>query len=257
METTTTPFINHFRKSITPDALRTYIAEYISTFLYVFSAVGATMSSSYLMPYSTASDPSSLVIIAVANAFGLMFAVYIAANISGGHVNPAVTFGMVVGGHITVPTAIFYWFSQLLGSTMACLVLKYTTVQQVIPTHAIAVEMTGFGAAVIESVLTFGLVYTVYTAGDSRKSSLGAIGPIAIGFVVGANVLAAGPFSGASMNPACSFGSAVVSGNFKNHGVYWVGPLIGALVAGILYENVVFPPRALDSLPGTINQVGV
>lgn len=76
-------------------------------------------------------DSSSLIVNAMANAFSLAVAVYISANISGGHVNPAVTFGMVVGGHISVPVAIFYWFSQLIASVMACLLLKVTTVSQV------------------------------------------------------------------------------------------------------------------------------
>lgn len=112
---------------------------------------------------------------------------------------------------------------------------------QHVPTHAIAEEMTGFGAAIVEGVLTFALVYTVYAAGDPRRGPLGPIGPLAIGLIEGANVLAAGPFTGGSMNPASSFGSALVGGTFKNQAVYWVGPLIGGAVAGLVYENVVFP----------------
>lgn len=82
-----------------------------------------------------ASDSSCLAAIAVANAFALSVAVYIAAKISGGHVNPAVTFGMAIGGHITIPMAIFYWIAQMLGSVMACLVLKTTTVGQVMKNY--------------------------------------------------------------------------------------------------------------------------
>lgn len=83
-----------------------------------------------LMP-DAASDPSSLVVVAIANALALSSVVYIAANISGGHVNPAVTFGMAVGGHISVPTALFYWVSQMLASVMASLLLKMTLVGMV------------------------------------------------------------------------------------------------------------------------------
>lgn len=83
------------------------------------------------MPDAT-SDPSSLVAVAIANAFALSSAVYIASKISGGHVNPAVTFGMTVGGHISVPTALFYWVSQMLAAVMASLLLKLTVVGQVI-----------------------------------------------------------------------------------------------------------------------------
>ncbi|KAF2311712.1 hypothetical protein GH714_026318 [Hevea brasiliensis] len=174
-----------------------------------------------LMP---GADPSNLVIVAIANAFALSSAVYIAANVSSGHVNPAVTFSLAVGGHINVPTAIFYWISQMLASVMACLLLRVAIVGQSLPTYTIAAEMTGFGASVFEGVLTFGLVYTVYAAGDPRCSLLGATGPLAIGLMAGANVLAAGPFSGGSMNPACAFGSAIIAGSFKNQAVYWVGP---------------------------------
>lgn len=92
---------------------------------------------------------------------------------------------------------------------------------------------------VMEIVTTFALVYTVYaTAADPKKGSLGIIAPIAIGLVVGANILAAGPFSGASMNPARSFGPAVVSGDFSDHWIYWVGPLIGGGMAGSVYSII-------------------
>jgi len=183
------------------------------------------MASRKLLP-DAAADPSSLVIVAIANAFALSSAVYIAANASGGHVNPAVTFGMAVGGRINVPTALFYWISQMLASVMACIFLKVATVGQHVPTNTIAEEMTGFGASLLEGVMAFGLVYTVYAAGDPRRGSLGAIGPLAVGLTAGANVLAAGPFSGGSMNPACAFGSAVIAGRLKNQALIQLIELI-------------------------------
>lgn len=85
--------------------------------------------------------------------------------------------------------------------------------------------------------MTFGLVYTVYaTAIDSKRGTLGTIAPIAIGFIVGANILAGGAFDGASMNPAVSFGPSLVSWSWDNQWVYWVGPLIGGGLAGLVYE---------------------
>ncbi|KAJ6695678.1 AQUAPORIN-8 [Salix koriyanagi] len=242
-----------FKQTVTPASLRAYLAEFISTFFYVFAVVGSAMASRKLLP-DAAADPSSLVIVAIANTFALSSAVYIAANASGGHVNPAVTFGMAVGGRINVPTALFYWVSQMLASVMACIFLKVTTVGQLVPTYTIAEEMTGFGASLLEGVMTFGLVYTVYAAGDPRRTSLSVIGPLAVGLTAGANVLAAGPFSGGSMNPACAFGSAVVAGGLKNQAVYWVGPLIGAAVAGLLYDNVVFPAQAPDSVREEVSE---
>lgn len=102
-----------------------------------------------------------------------------------------------------------------------------------------AAEVGVIGGVVTEIIITFGLVYTVYaTAADPKKGSIGTIAPIAIGFIVGANILAAGPFSGGSMNPARSFGPAVVSGDFHDNWIYWVGPLIGGGLAGLVYGNV-------------------
>ncbi|KAE8647932.1 probable aquaporin TIP5-1 [Cucumis sativus] len=243
------------RQSITPTAIRSYVAEFISTFFYVFSVVGASMASQKYMPGITTADLSSLLVAAIANAFALASAVYIAANISGGHVNPAVTFGMAVGGHVSVPTALFYWFAQMLASVMACIILRATIVGQHVPSYAIADEMTGFGASVVEGVLTFALVYTVFAASNPRRGPCNAIGAVMIGLIAGANVLAAGPFSGGSVNPACAFGSAIVAGSFKNQAVYWVGPLIGAALAGIVHDNVVFPIENVDSFRGVSEAV--
>ncbi|KAI3748971.1 hypothetical protein L6452_12449 [Arctium lappa] len=245
--------------AITPAALRSYLAEFLSTFFFVFAAVGSAMSSRKMStPEAAITDPSSLVATAIATAFALSVAVYVAVNISGGHVNPAVTFAMAVGGHISIPMAIFYWISQMFGSVMACMVLKVLTVGQHVPVHGIPSEMTGFGASILEGVMTFALVYTVYAAGDPRRGAFGTIGPLVIGSIAGANVLASGPFTGGSMNPAYSFGSAVTGGSFRNQAVYWVGPLLGGAVAGIVYDNVVFPAQSPeDAVRGITDGIGV
>nr|GMC71141.1 probable aquaporin TIP5-1 [Ipomoea batatas]GME17963.1 probable aquaporin TIP5-1 [Ipomoea batatas] len=240
----------------TADALRAYLAEFISTMFFVFAAVGSSMSSRKMSP-EAGSDPSSLVGIAVANAFALTVAVYISIGVSGGHVNPAVTFARAVGRHISLSMALFYWISQLLGSVMACVLLKVFTVQQHVPVLGIPQEMTGFDAAILEGVMTFALVYTVYAAADVRKGALCAMGPLAIGMIAGGNVLASGAFTGGSMNPAYSFGSALIGGNFGNQAAYWVGPLIGGTIAGVLYDKVVFPSESDDSTRPGLSEVGV
>lgn len=98
-----------------------------------------------------------------------------------------------------------------------------------------------WNAVVFEIVMTFELVYTVYaTALDPKKGSLGIIAPIAIGFIVGANILAGGAFDGASMNPAVSFGPAVVSWSWNSHWVYWLGPFVGSAIAAIVYQIFLF-----------------
>lgn len=112
-------------------------------------------------------------------------------------------------------------------------------------------------ALLLEAVMTFGLMYAVYATAVDHRSRGGAvaIAPLAIGFVLGANILAGGPFDGAAMNPARAFGPALVGWSWRHHWVYWVGPLIGAGLAGGLYEFVMVeqepeaPPAAVPRMP--------
>jgi aquaporin TIP len=227
-----------FDDSFSWGSIKAYIAEFISTLLFVFAGVGSAIAYSKLTE-DKALDPAGLVGVAICHAFALFVAVSVGANISGGHVNPAVTFGLAVGGQITILTGIFYWIAQLVGAIVACFLLKFVTGGLATPIHGVAAGVGAIEGVVMEIIITFALVYTVYaTAADPKKGSLGTIAPIAIGFIVGANILAAGPFSGGSMNPARSFGPAVASGDFSGHWIYWVGPLIGGGLAGVVYGYV-------------------
>ncbi|PAN39454.1 hypothetical protein PAHAL_7G243900 [Panicum hallii] len=259
MASSSNNLVAHLRRSVSPASLRAYCAEFISTFLFVFTAVGSAISARMATPKGTAPDAASLVATAVAQAFGLFAAVLIAADVSGGHANPAVTFALALGGHVAAASAVFYWASQMLGGTFACLVLHYISAGQAVPTTRIDVQMTGFGAAIIEGVLTFMLVYTVHVAGDLRAGGSGkrrgfaatALGALAVGLVTGACVLSAGSLTGASMNPARSFGPAVVSGDYKNQAVYWAGPMIGAAVAALAHQVLACPPASAAAAAGS------
>ncbi|ERM98708.1 aquaporin TIP2-1 [Amborella trichopoda] len=227
-----------FDDSFSLGSLKAYLAEFISTLLFVFAGVGSAIAYNKLTS-SAALDPAGLVAVALCHGFALFVAVAVGANISGGHVNPAVTFGLAIGGQITILTGIVYWIAQLVGAIVASFLLKFVTGGLAIPIHSVASGVGAVEAVVMEIVITFALVYTVYaTAADPKKGSLGTIAPIGIGFIVGANILAAGPFSGGSMNPARSFGPAVASGDFTDNWIYWVGPLIGGALAGLVYPNL-------------------
>lgn len=221
-----------------PDALKAALAEFISTLIFVFAGEGSGMAFNKLTD-NGATTPAGLVAASLAHAFALFVAVSVGANISGGHVNPAVTFGAFVGGNITLLRGILYWVAQLAGSVVACLLLKFATGGLTTSAFSLSSDVSVYNALVFEIVMTFGLVYTVYaTAIDPKKGNIGTIAPLAIGFIVGANILAGGAFDGASMNPAVSFGPAVVSWTWANHWVYWAGPLIGGGLAGLIYEVV-------------------
>lgn len=230
-----------------PGALKAALAEFISTLIFVFAGTGSGIAFNKLTGNSPTS-PEGLIAAALAHAFALFVAVSVAANISGGHVNPAVTFGALLGGNITLLRGILYWIAQLLGSVVACLLLRFVTSMET-PAFGLSAGVGVWQALVFEIVMTFGLVYTVYaTAIDPKNGTLGTIAPIAIGFIVGANILVGGAFDGASMNPAVSFGPALVSWSWANHWIYWVGPLIGGGLAGIVYE-LFFISRAHEPLP--------
>ncbi|XWS59607.1 hypothetical protein CRYUN_Cryun08bG0136700 [Craigia yunnanensis] len=238
------------QEATNPDALKAALAEFISTLIFVFAGSGSGMAFNKLTD-NGATTPSGLVAASLAHGFALFVAVSVGANISGGHVNPAVTFGAFVGGNITLLRGILYWIAQLLGSTVACLLLKFATSGLTVPAFGLSSGVGVWNAFVFEIVMTFGLVYTVYaTAVDPKKGSLGVIAPLAIGLIVGANILAGGAFDGASMNPAVSFGPALVSWSWENHWVYWAGPLIGGGLAGLIYEFV-FISNTHEQLPTT------
>ncbi|KAL9322844.1 hypothetical protein ACSQ67_010897 [Phaseolus vulgaris] len=233
------------------DALKAALAEFISMLIFVFAGEGSGMAFNKLTNNGSAT-PAGLVAASLSHAFALFVAVSVGANISGGHVNPAVTFGAFVGGHITLFRSILYWIAQLLGSVVACLLLKFATGGMETSAFALSSGVGAGNALVFEIVMTFGLVYTVYaTAVDPKKGEIGIIAPIAIGFIVGANILAGGAFDGASMNPAVSFGPAVVSWTWANHWVYWVGPFAGAAIAAVVYEILFINPNTHEQLPTT------
>ncbi|KAG5244261.1 hypothetical protein OIU78_002025 [Salix suchowensis] len=227
-----------------PDCLKALVVEFITTFLFVFAGVGSAMAADKL------TGDALLGLFAVAVAHALVVAATISGgHISGGHLNPAVTIGLLFGGHITVVRSILYWIIQLLASTAACLLLKYLTGGLATPVHTLASGMGYLQGVVWEIVLTFSLLFTVYaTIVDPKKGSIDGQGPMLTGFVVGANILAGGAFSGASMNPARSFGPALVSWDWTDHWVYWVGPLIGGGLAGFIYEHF-FITRSHRPLP--------
>ncbi|KAK4783733.1 hypothetical protein SAY86_018101 [Trapa natans] len=223
-----------------PSALRAALAEFFSMLIFVFAGQGSGMAFNKLVTGHDSAGQSAdgLIIAALSHGFALIVAVSVGANISGGHVNPAVTFGAFLGGNISLMRSFPYWIAQLLGSTVACMLLKHATGMET-PAFSLSSGVSTSNALVFEIVMTFGLVYTVYaTAVDPKRSNVGVVAPIAIGLIVTANILVGGVFDGASMNPAVSFGPAMVSWSWDNHWVYWVGPMTGAAVAALVYDNL-------------------
>jgi MIP family channel proteins len=211
------------------------VAEFIGTFALIFVGIGAIANNS--------SPAAGVGLLGVALAHGLTIAVMVSATgaISGGQLNPAVTFGLFVGGHMDVKKTVAYWIAQLAGATVAAYMLsgligmtKVVNGTPDIGLNAAGVPFVSIHQAiVIEAVLTFFLVFVVYgSAVDVRAPKLGGL---AIGLTVALDILFGGPLTGAAMNPARTFGPALASSHWNNHFVYWVGPLIGGALAGVIY----------------------
>jgi MIP family channel proteins len=202
--------------------LRQCVAEAIGTFALIFIGIGAIYNNPGLL--------------GVALAHGLTIAVMVSATagISGGHLNPAVTLGLLVGGKINLRDSIAYWIAQLGGATAAGLLAAQFIGMPAVMTGTPDLgekisQLQGIG---IEAVLTFFLVFVVYgSAVDARAPKIGGL---AIGLTVALDILFGGPLTGAAMNPARTFGPALASGHWNNHVVYWIGPMLGGLLAGVI-----------------------
>ncbi len=220
------------------------VAEAIGTFMLCFVGAGAIVSNELF-------HGIGLLAIAIAHGLALSIGVSSTMNVSGGHLNPAVTTTMLATGRIDPLDAIAYILSQCAGATIAGLALMIIFSR--IPGGEEAIKTTGLGtpapgkdvsamtAFITEICLTFLLVFAIFgTAVDKRHPSLGGFG---IGLTIAADILVGGPISGAAMNPARTFGPGLVGGVWSAHWAYWAGPILGGLIAGLLYHHVIMGPE--------------
>jgi aquaporin Z len=172
-----------------------------------------------------------------------------------GHFNPAVTIGFVAARRIEIGMAGVYIVAQLIGAIVAAYALKFTFPTVLFEAtrgggQSIALQVTGTQGFILEFIATFFLVMVVFgTAVDPKAPRIGGL---AIGFTVAADILAIGPLTGASMNPARSFGPAVASGVFEAQIIYWTAPIAGAIVAALLYDFLFLRREAEPASHGTL-----
>ena len=218
------------------------IAEGVGTFLFFVVGAGSIVLVDYAPP-----GPGLL---GIALAHGIILVVMVSSlgAVSGGHFNPAVTFGLWIAGKIDAVKGGLYVVAQLIGAVLAGLTLRAVFPEAAwtpshIGTPGLAANVsigTGIG---LEAILTVVLLLAVFgTAVDSRGPRIGGI---AIGLAIAADILVGGPVTGAAMNPARWFGPAVASGFLDNAVVWIVGPLLGAAVAALLYRFV-FSAEAVE-----------
>jgi aquaporin TIP len=225
------------------ETLRKAVAEFIGTFTLIFIGGGAGIAVAIFFP-----SASNLVAVALANGLAIGIMVTNLGHISGGHFNPAITLGFLTTGRIKASLAGVYWASQLLGATAAAFILRQLTSQQAVRKGAIPMPATrplvvsDAKAVVFELILTFFLVWAVWATAVDPRGAFKAIAGLAIGLTITIDVLMGGRFTGAAMNPARAFGPELAGRLWTSWWVYWIGPMLGALLASTLYEYLYLRP---------------
>ena len=220
-------------------------AEFLGTFALVFFGEGAACALQ-----SIHESGGGFVLFAVALAHGLALAtmIYALGHISGGHFNPAVTIGYWVTKRQNTIDTLSYWAAQLGGAVVAAFLLKV-----ILPIDAwrdiaggtpdALRDFPRLSAMILEAVATFFMVLVIFATTrrsdtDDDSDSPRSLAGFAVGLVYFLGILIAGPFSGGALNPARAFGSALASTHWHVHGVYWVGPLAGGFLAGLLFDSL-------------------
>ncbi|KAM6475108.1 aquaporin-4-like [Liasis olivaceus] len=209
------------------------LAEATGTLIFVWIVLGASSPAGPKEVLPTPLQPAlaaGLVAISLAHCFG---------KISGAQVNPALTMAFLCTRKLDALHASSYILAQCLGAILASgvfyLVLPSSAIGQLVT--KVSTEGNAGQALGMEVFSTFQLALTIFAVEDHRRHELGEpAGILAVGFSVIAGALAAGTFSGGSMNPARSLGPAVITGFWEHHWVYWLGPILGAVLAGVSYE---------------------
>lgn len=218
---------------------RRSFVEFVGTFALVFVGAGA------IMAVGAQADAGTL---EVALAHGLVIAVMVSAvgHISGGHFNPAITFGFMLTRRISALLGVAYWVAQLTGGVLAALLLRW-----IFP--AVNRDATNLGAParhtidlgpalVVEALLTFFLVWVVFATTVDPRGTYTAIAGLAIGLTVVFDNLLGYPLTGAAINPARAFGPELVANAWSGAWIWYVGPLAGGAIAALLYDELFLRP---------------
>lgn len=215
---------------------RRAVAEALGTFGLIFFGCGAVVVTS--LPGAA----YGLQGIALVHAVVLSVMISATMAISGGHLNPAVTIGLLSVKRIDAKSAGVYVVAQLIGAALGALTLRTVFPAGVVRigtlgTPVLANSMNLVDGMVLEAVLTFFLVSAVFgTAVNSEAPKIGGFG---IGLVLFFDIMVGGTMTGAAMNPARAFGPALISGTWYAQPVWWIGPIVGGIAAAFLWEKVI------------------
>lgn len=222
------------------DSMKAYVAEAVGTFFLIFIGAGSICLDAFT------GGRVGLLGIALAHGLALSIGVSATMGISGGHLNPAVTFGFMTTGRMDRRAGLSYMGAQLVGAAIGAFFLRIMFAEHVWQSRALGTPdldpaiSTGNGIF-IEAVMTFLLVFAYWaTVVDERAPKIAGFG---YGMTLCACILMGGGLTGASLNPARNFGPAMASGHWSNHLVYWIGPLLGVAAAALLYNGLLLKKR--------------
>nr|XP_033787660.1 aquaporin-1 [Geotrypetes seraphini]XP_033787661.1 aquaporin-1 [Geotrypetes seraphini] len=223
---------------------RAVVAEFLAMIIFVFVSIGAALGFQFPISANKTVTPVQDNV-KVSLAFGLAIATMAQSvgHVSGAHLNPAVTLGCLLSCQISLLKAAMYMIAQCLGAVVAAAILQGVTssLSSNLGLNTLAQGINSGQGLGIEIIVTFQLVLCVLATTDRRRNDVTGSAPLAIGLSVALGHLIAIDYTGCGMNPARSFGSAVVARNFTHHWIFWVGPMLGGAAAALIYDFILFP----------------
>jgi len=246
---------------------RSSLAEFFGCALFIFLGCGSVIATQDTLGRGVGPsgiETPSLTVIALAHGFAITIIIYAIGEISGGHINPAVTWATLVTNRVSVLRAIIYIISQVLGAIVGAAFLAAIlppSMRYGLGCHGVNPELGAGRAYFAEVVFTFIFIFIVFATAISpfvgkvaplaggNDYGPGKLTPLALGLTIVVLHFVGIPLTGASMNPARSIGPAVVNGCWSNHWVYWIGPLTGSTIAAFLSTAIFLTnPNTLYSI---------
>ena len=237
------------------------LAEFFGTLIFVFIGTGS-VTSAFWPPSPQGATPEFVMQVAMAHGFAISISIYSIGEISGGNINPAVSWALMITRKISILRCCVYWVCQLLGAILASAIILSLLPSNEWPNGYGAAQLLGChgknelitvsSALCYEICLTFIFIFVVFAtaispfvgkmapvSGGSAEYGPGKLTPLVLGLTILVLHLVGVTFTGASMNPARSFGPALIGGCWENHWIYWVGPLVGSTSAALI-ANIFF-----------------
>jgi MIP family channel proteins len=233
---------NKEEKGTTNHSLRIkFLVEIVGTFILVYAICSAATVYAVTSQLGTQLGVVGLgqlgvIGIGLVHALVLTAIVYAIGYRSGAQVNPAVTIGLLVARKIKGKEAAVYIVAQIIGAVIAAAVVYSIFGSEMSASVTLPLNDNVVRALILETVMTFTLVYVVLTTTTSKNFKITPLAGVAIGFTLGFNVMFGGAITGGSLNPARSFGPALIMGNFNYNWIYWVAPIVGGLIAAGVYK---------------------